>query len=92
MITGGCANLKGIKEFLERFTDLPARVGVPQGIIGLKEKIEDPSFSTAVGLLKFAASAEGVSFEKGTIAVNHNSSKGFKGLIKRIKNFFAELI
>lgn len=92
VITGGCANLKGIKEFLERFTDLPARVGVPQGIIGLKEKIEDPSFSTAVGLLKFAASAEGATFEKGAVAVNHNSSKGLKGLIKRIKNFFAELI
>jgi len=65
VITGGCANLKGIKEFLERFTDMPARVGVPTGLIGIKEKVEDPKYSTAVGLLKFSLMPEGV-FSKRT--------------------------
>ena len=91
VITGGCANLKGIKEFLERFTDLPARVGIPTGLIGLKEKIEDPRYSTAVGLLKFSVLPEGVISEKKPV-ISRNNSGNFKDIIERIKEFFREIL
>ncbi len=91
VITGGCANLKGIKEFLERFTDLPARVGIPTGLIGLKEKIEDPRYSTAVGLLKFSVLPEGVVSEKKPV-ISRNNSGNFKDIIERIKEFFREIL
>ena len=95
VITGGCANLTGIKEFLERFTDLPARVGVPSGLIGLKEKIEDSKYSTAVGLLKFRVSPEGVAPAGSRIEVQSNGlGKGLdlKGLIEKFKNFLREIM
>jgi len=91
VITGGSANLKGIKDFLERFTDLPARVGVPTGLIGLKEKIEDPRYSTAVGLLKFSVLPEGAVSEKRPL-IAHNNSKPFKDFIEKIKEFFREIL
>ncbi len=93
VITGGCANLKGIKEFLERFTDLPARVGVPTGLIGLKEKIEDPKYATAVGLLKFSVLPEGAVSEKKH-AVSHNNSKpiSIRYIMEKLKEFFREIL
>ena len=37
VITGGSAKLAGMREFLERYFDLPVRVGYPTDLIGLKE-------------------------------------------------------
>ncbi len=90
VITGGTANLQGIKEFVERFTDLPARIGVPAGLIGLKERIEDPRYATAVGLLRFGITPEGLlSEQKGTTA---NSSSGIGAIIKKLKDFMKEIM
>ncbi len=91
IITGGTANLKGIKEFMERFLDLPARIGIPQGLIGLKEKIENPRYSTAVGLLKFGVKPEGVMSERRMV-MSSNSGGGFKSIIERIKEFLREIL
>ncbi|RLJ70355.1 cell division protein FtsA [Hydrogenivirga caldilitoris] len=95
VITGGCANLKGIKEFVERFTDLPARIGVPSGIIGLKEKIEDAKYATAVGLLKFRVSPEGI-IPGGLRMELHSNGPGkginFGGMVEKFKNFLREIM
>ena len=48
VLTGGCSLLPGIKEKAEEKTGLPARIGYPQ--IN-SQKILDPSYATAVGLL-----------------------------------------
>ncbi len=95
VITGGTANLKGIKELVERFTDLPARIGVPTGIIGLKERIEDPKYATSVGLLKFAVSPEGVISEGKAKAVSTNSAgfkEVFKGFLDKVREFFRDIL
>lgn len=91
VITGGSANLEGMKEFLERFTDLPARVGVPEGLIGLKEKIEDPKYATAVGLLKFSVAPEGVVQENRTV-VSKNGKGLFGNVVEKLKEFFREIL
>ncbi len=90
VITGGTANLQGIKEFVERFTDLPVRIGVPEGLIGLKERIEDPRYATAVGLLKFGITPEGTLLEQKSSA--SNSRGGFRGIIKKLSDFFREIL
>ena len=95
VITGGTANLKGIKELVERFTDLPARIGVPTGIIGLKERIEDPKYATSVGLLKFAVSPEGMISEGKARAVSTNSvgfKEVFKGFFDKVREFFRDIL
>ncbi len=51
VLTGGCANLKGIAPVARDILELPVRVGVPQGVYGIADVLPDPAFATGVGLL-----------------------------------------
>ncbi|MDQ5972587.1 MAG: Cell division protein FtsA [Patescibacteria group bacterium] len=51
VITGGTAKLPGLAEFTKEKLQLPARLGTLQSISGLVERVEDPSYYTAVGLM-----------------------------------------
>ncbi|MDB5170957.1 MAG: ftsA [Candidatus Saccharibacteria bacterium] len=51
VITGGTAKIPGIDEFTRDKLELPARVGKLQNIGGLVDTVEDPQFSTVVGLM-----------------------------------------
>ncbi|MCR4403687.1 MAG: cell division protein FtsA [Candidatus Acetothermia bacterium] len=55
VLTGGTSLLDGICEFVQARYNLPARRGkTPQGIHGLRDIVESPIYSVAVGLLKYA--------------------------------------
>lgn len=56
VLTGGGSKLPGIVEFAKKALKLPARLGVPQGFIGLEE---DPALSTVCGLVLGGVSLEG---------------------------------
>ncbi|MEX0668330.1 MAG: cell division protein FtsA [Candidatus Saccharimonadales bacterium] len=51
MLCGGGANLKGIAEFAKESLKLPARVKSPRGFSGIVDKIHNPQFTTAIGLM-----------------------------------------
>lgn len=51
VITGGGSNLPGIAEFAKKELRLPSSLGVLQGVQTIIDKVEDPSFATAVGLV-----------------------------------------
>ncbi|MFB0518589.1 MAG: cell division protein FtsA [Acidobacteriota bacterium] len=53
VLTGGGSNLAGIAEAAEELFNLPVRIGSPMGIGGLKEVVNNPMYSTAVGLLLY---------------------------------------
>ncbi len=95
VITGGSAKLAGMREFLERYFDLPARIGYPMGVIGLKEKVQDPAYAVAVGLIKLAQKEllfeRKGTFQKGKEKVAENSFK-LSSLIMRIKAFFRDIM
>ena len=55
ILTGGAAQLAGTAELGREVLQMPVRVGAPTGIAGLVDTIQDPSFSTAVGLLRWGA-------------------------------------
>ncbi len=94
VLTGGSAKLAGIKEFFERYLDLPTRIGYPTGVMGLKERIQDPAYSTAVGLLKSKSR-----FTHG-YSVNYQNSQNvgsegkvkLTGLLGKLKSFFKEVL
>ncbi|ADO46165.1 cell division protein FtsA [Hydrogenobacter thermophilus TK-6] len=96
VITGGCAKLSGIREFLERYFDLPVRVGYPTGVIGLKEKVQDPAYSTSVGLLKLAYQEQFMG--TGTFTQNaqdrNASTRGIdiSSFLAKIKAFFKDVM
>ncbi|MDO4434422.1 MAG: cell division protein FtsA [Alysiella sp.] len=51
VLTGGTALLRGVIELTESIFNLPARVGVPREMGGVSERIRNPRYAGAVGLL-----------------------------------------
>jgi cell division protein FtsA len=58
VITGGTSLLKGMAPLANSVFNLPARPGVPYDIEGPAEIINNPIYSTGVGLLKYAYQLE----------------------------------
>ena len=57
-ITGGCSHLKGIDHLAEEIFELPARVSHAQTMSGLTSAFENPQFSAAIGLIKYAQAVQ----------------------------------
>ncbi|HSW57677.1 MAG TPA: cell division protein FtsA [Dehalococcoidales bacterium] len=55
VFTGGSSNLSGIDVLARDMIRLPVRVGSPLNLPGVPENLRDPRFSTAVGLVLWAA-------------------------------------
>jgi cell division protein FtsA len=56
VLTGGAAQLNGVREFAGLILDKQVRLGRPLRVAGLAEATAGPAFSTAAGLLHFALS------------------------------------
>ncbi len=54
MFTGGCSQLKGIEDLAEDIFGLPVHVTHAHAVSGLTSAFENPQFSTAIGLIKYA--------------------------------------
>jgi cell division protein FtsA len=55
VLTGGCALLRGAEELAQEVFGMPVKIGAPSGISysGLAPEVENPIYSTAVGLALF---------------------------------------
>jgi len=88
VITGGCANLEGITELAENVFNLPTRRGYPIGVGGLVDVVNNPIYSTGVGLLLY-----GFKNSKGRKRrfVKSGSFFGKRTILKRIQDWFKEI-
>ena len=55
ILTGGAARLRGLVELAEKTFNLPVRVSVPRGLVGMTEEVSEPEYSTAIGLVLYGA-------------------------------------
>lgn len=95
VITGGSAKLAGMKEFLERYFDMPVRIGYPMGVIGLKEKVQDPAYATSVGLIKLAHRALTIDKKVMTHRTQEGKSENtlnLSNLIAKVRTFLRDII
>lgn len=83
VLTGGGAKLKGISQMAEQIFNLPVRVGSPRGVTGLNDLVNQPEYSTGVGLILHAAS----NLQHGR-AVRGRFSIG--RLFRGVSNWFSE--
>jgi len=69
VLTGGCSLLEGIKERAERKLKLPVRIGYPR--INHPEKIVNPIYATAIGLIFYGLKAkeESIRRERGMVKI-----------------------
>lgn len=88
VLTGGGARLKGAVEVAKKSFNLPASVGAPKDFKTAIERINDPVFATAVGLVIWGANLEktnsrGFSIPKfsSVVDVTGKMKKWFKSLL-----------
>ncbi len=81
VITGGCAELPGIRELALKTLGGPVRLAYPQGIAGLPTQLQKASTSTAVGLLLWGIKHQG---ERRSYSNGNRTVKVHKSLLERL--------
>ena len=54
VLTGGCSELRGIKQLAEEAFEMPVQLCRAQNVSGVTSAFENPQYSTAIGLVKYA--------------------------------------
>tara|TARA_R110000787_G_scaffold73534_1_gene163958 strand:+ start:655 stop:1887 length:1233 start_codon:yes stop_codon:yes gene_type:complete len=83
VLTGGTAKMEGVVELAEEIFHMPVRLGCPQGIRGLTDIVNNPIYSTGVGLLLY-----GMQQRRRGGKVSKGKTDG--GLLGRIKRWFQD--
>lgn len=82
VLTGGAAKMQGVIEFAEEIFQMPVRLAQPYEVVGLKEYVNDPTYSTVVGLLHYGVLAAEQENKED------KSSDGVTGLWSRLTAWF----
>ncbi|CAM4417075.1 MAG: Cell division protein FtsA [Legionellaceae bacterium] len=82
VLTGGAAQIHGAIDLAETVFRMPVRLGIPQHVTGLPDIINNPIYSTGVGLLLYGQQQQ---YEVGTDTVMRS---GVKDLWRRMKSWF----
>jgi len=85
ILTGAGAKLPKIIEVCKRKMRLPATLGYPYDIVSVIDKVNDLSFTTAIGLVKWGSllnkQRKGLSRFKSVASVTNKMKKWFKSLM-----------
>ena len=64
VLTGGTSSLPGISQFARRMFNFPVRVAQPENLLGMTDQLNDPAYSTSIGLLEWTVLMNTISYEK----------------------------
>ncbi len=83
ILTGGASKMEGLVELAEEVFHIPVRLGLPQRVSGLSDVVQNPIYSTGVGLLLY-----GKQQQQMHLSLNLNNSRSFTNLWQRMKGWF----
>lgn len=86
VLTGGVALTPYIADLASEIFGLPVRIGKPLGVKGLRDIVDSPVFSTAVGLTLYGQ----YNLPKLGEVNSKDDDKNFKSIIDRMKDWFNE--
>lgn len=92
VITGGGAKTTGIVESAKRMLSMPVRIGIPYGMKGLIDEVEDPIFSTAVGLIKYGSNFKEQETTGLAHFMPHIEIHFLSGIVGRFKRLFKQFL
>ncbi len=84
VITGGCAQLPGLRDLAQHTLGIPVRIAKPERLTGMADALRSPAYSTSVGLLRLGLQMDAVS--GGAAAAN-----GHAGNNARLSGFLTGL-
>ncbi|MFA5947941.1 MAG: cell division protein FtsA [Candidatus Gracilibacteria bacterium] len=84
ILTGAASKMSGTIDLARETLNLPAQIGFPQNYDGVVDKIDDPAYATAIGLLIWGS------------RYDHRRNNAFKGInlkkgINGMKNWFRKI-
>jgi cell division protein FtsA len=82
VLTGGSSKMDGLIELAEEVFHMPVRLGVPQYVIGMDEVVNNPIYSTGVGLLMYARQ------HRFSRRPEIGDSVGLRGVWSRMRSWF----
>ena len=85
VLTGAASKIPGVIDLARETLNLPAQIGFPQNYDGVVDKIDDPAYATAIGLLIWGSRFEGRSSFGGMKSLN------LKKKIGGVKDWFKRL-
>lgn len=88
VITGGTSQLKGISAQASSIFGMPVRLGVPHEVEGPTAVVNNPIYSTGVGLLKYAHQLENI-LDMEQMGEKNKQASGFG---KRFKKFVSRIL
>lgn len=83
VLTGGGIKLRGIVDIAKQTLRLPVVIGSPIGLIGSTDLINDPAYSTAIGLVKWGVD--------NSMVMGNSSKKNLFGGFKKALNLKGKL-
>jgi len=83
VLTGGTSKMEGAVELAEEIFHMPVRLASPQGVTGLADVVNNPMYSTGVGLLMYGLKQQGMGI------VPAAKSEGEASIFERLKNWIA---
>jgi cell division protein FtsA len=83
VLTGGTAQLSGLRELARQMTQLPVRVGVPASLANMPPDLRTPENATGVGLLLWALHNQWVS---GDLSERRQRSPFMERVMRWLKN------
>ena len=81
VLTGGTSKMEGVIELAEEIFHAPVRLGTPHSVTGLSDIVENPIYSTGVGLLQYGVKQ----LQEEDPALNRDTEKQIVG---KMKNWF----
>ncbi len=80
VLCGGSVKIPGCLDLARESLQLPVQIGFPRDIDGIIDRVDDPSFSNAIGLLHFANR-----YGTSSSFLDFNFSKSFDSIFKWLK-------
>lgn len=90
VLTGGTAKMVGIAEYAKDALQLAARVGKASGYSGVAEKIDQPEFATALGLMLLDLEGAGPINAGASHGKKHGSGKSGGGFGKKLTGIMSK--
>ncbi len=86
VVTGGSSIMEGVPELAEQVLNLPVRRGIPTGVGGLTDIVNNPMFATATGLVLY-----GAAHRKERWFRNRHPRAAMSSVVARMREWFSDL-
>jgi cell division protein FtsA len=89
VLFGGGAKIPGLVDLTKETLKLPAQIGFPIELTGVVDKVDDPAFATAVGLVLWGVDVQSKAGGRG---IPLPSIPGVGQTVSKIKNWFRDFL